>query len=452
MKADCNHGVSAPSEDQEKINYWVATCTDPEGTDPEDAVDLTDGIDVRLGVKGDKRSLSAFHSSRDTECLNAAGGYARACEVQCVLTGIRGPLVILHGLFSISLCSEVYAVAGLGQGWWNDCFYLTCNNKWYPPSDKPVYPYLVQGRAELRLLGRLRGANDDKSQSSHLNQDNPARPNSPASTAAENRHTTQALRNTNTTMLTEITVQPPRRGARSCVMRAAEVRSEEPHLGRIIYALGNLPAADRDDWKKLLHDFHRDEDVQQKVDQYLRAAHKHLEWATADAYSHGVCYRVKQLITESTRFGYYSGAITRSAPHSNHVLALGNFGGSSCPLVLDGCPERNATRDAGRLVLMQMFPHSCTLNCKVAIIETIPGLELHVIEALVDIPVGAYPTFNYDALATETEKRRGKSFWRWFQPFVPKDERAGGVCRESNAFAQAHRVDARTDSGVMSGS
>ena len=161
------------------------------------------------------------------------------------------------------------------------------------------------------------------------------------------------------------------------------------------------------------------------MDHYLRAAQKHLEWATADAYGHGLCYRVKQLITASTRFGYYSGAITCSAPHSNHVLALGNFGGSSYPLVLDGCPERNAASDAGRLGLMQMFPHSCAPNCKVAIIETIPGLELHVIEALVDIPVGAYPTFNYDALATETEKRRGKTFWRWFQPFFPKDERAG---------------------------
>ena len=30
-------------------------------------------------------------------------------------------------------------------------------------------------------------------------------------------------------------------------MHAAEVQSEEPHFGRIIYALGNLPAADRDD-------------------------------------------------------------------------------------------------------------------------------------------------------------------------------------------------------------
>ena len=46
-----------------------------------------------------------------------------------------------------------------------------------------------------------------------------------------------------------------------------------------------------------IHDFHRDEDVQQNVDQYLSAAHKHLEWATADAYGHCVCYRVKQMIT-----------------------------------------------------------------------------------------------------------------------------------------------------------
>ena len=166
-------------------------------------------------------------------------------------------------------------------------------------------------------------------------------------------------------MVTELTVQPPRRSARSCVLRAAIARSGEPRFARIIYTLGNLPAADRDDWRRLLHDFHRNEDVQQKVDHYLRAAQKHLEWATADAYGHGLCYRVKQLITASTRFGYYSGAITCSAPHSNHVLALGNFGGSSYPLVLDGCPERNAAGDAGRLGLMQMFPHSCAPNCKV---------------------------------------------------------------------------------------
>ena len=42
----------------------------------------------------------------------------------------------------------------------------------------------------------------------------------------------------------------------------------------------------------------------------------------------------------------------------------------------------------GRLGLIQVSPHSCTPNCKEAIIETIHGLELHVIEALVDKPVG----------------------------------------------------------------
>ena len=125
-------------------------------------------------------------------------------------------------------------------------------------------------------------------------------------------------------------------------------------------------------------------------------------------------------MTESTRFGY-SGAITCSAPRSigQHYYI------SSCPLVLDCCPVRNATRDAGHLGLIQIFPNSRTPNCKVAIIETIPRLELHVIEAFVDIQVGGYPTFNYDAVATETEKRRGETFWRWFQSFVPKDELAG---------------------------
>ena len=78
-------------------------------------------------------------------------------------------------------------------------------------------------RAGLRLMGRLRGANDDNSQSSHLHQDNPALPNLPASTAEEIRHKTQAPRSTNTTMVTDITVQPPRRSARSCVMCAAQV-------------------------------------------------------------------------------------------------------------------------------------------------------------------------------------------------------------------------------------
>ena len=80
-------------------------------------------------------------------CLTPADGYAKACEVQRVLTGDRGPpalVVVLHGLSSSSLCSEVYTAAGLGPGLWNDRFYLICNSKRFPPSDVLVYPYLVQ--------------------------------------------------------------------------------------------------------------------------------------------------------------------------------------------------------------------------------------------------------------------------------------------------------------------
>ena len=142
-------------------------------------------------------------------------------------------------------------------------------------------------------------------------------------------------------MATDTTVQPPRRSARSCVKRAAEVSSEESQFGRIIYALGNLPAADWDDWRKLFHDVHRNEDVQRMVDQCLRAAHEHLEWATDEACGHSMCYQFKPLITKSTLFGYYSRAITCTVPFSNHVLTLGDFLGSPCNLqvVLDGCPD-----------------------------------------------------------------------------------------------------------------
>ena len=80
---------------------------------------------------------------------------------------------------------------------------------------------------------------------------------------------------------------------------------------------------------------------------------------------------------------------------------------------------RNTTSDAGHLGLMQMFPHSCASNCKVAIIKSNPGLELYLIESLVDIPVHGYPTFNYNALATETEKLTGETFWRWSRTSGP---------------------------------
>ena len=146
------------------------------------------------------------------------------------------------------------------------------------------------------------GPNDVNSQSSRLNKDNLTRQNSPACVAAESRH--KVPRRTSTTMATDTTVQPPRRSSRSCVKRAAEVSSEESQFGRIIYALGNLPAADWDDWRKLLQDFHRDEDVQRMVDQCLRAAHNHREWATDEACGHSMCYWLKPLITKSTIFSY----------------------------------------------------------------------------------------------------------------------------------------------------
>ena len=79
--------------------------------DPEDAADLADGIETRQGVKGDQGSRNLLQSLGDSKYLNAADGYAKACGVQCVLTGVRGPPVVLHGLFSSSLCSEVYTSA-----------------------------------------------------------------------------------------------------------------------------------------------------------------------------------------------------------------------------------------------------------------------------------------------------------------------------------------------------
>ena len=103
----------------------------------------------------DKRSRNCFHCCGDTECLTAAEGYTKAFKVQRVLTGDKGPPVVLRGLSSSSLCSEVYTAAGFGPGLWNDCFYLICNSKRFPTSDVPVYPYLDHLRAVLRQTGRL---------------------------------------------------------------------------------------------------------------------------------------------------------------------------------------------------------------------------------------------------------------------------------------------------------
>ena len=93
-------------------------------------------------------------------------------------------------------------------------------------------------------------------------------------------------------------------------------------------------------------------------------------------------------------------------------------------LILNGCPERNATQDAGQLGRLQMVNHSCAPNCKIESIPTVPGLELYVLEALDDIPVDDEPLINYDACATVTEKTEGTTFWQWSP--IPRGAPKGG--------------------------
>ena len=355
---------------------------------------------------------------------------AENCAVQCVLTDCWGRVILLHGLSGSSSCSDVCEAAGLGQNLWSDHFYLVCNGRRFPPSDELLSGFLVDGRAEFQLMTRLRGANDPEQGSPPTCQPNPtnsvrkglsisARQTRTSAgivaVTAQRQNTAGELSHSANNAMVEVG-QSLRRSTRSSVREAAPKCLDESLLVRVIYTLGDLPASDKNDLRDMLHSFHRDPSVQLAADQYLRAAHKHLEWVTDTTGVYGVRYRVKRLIPKGTLFGFYSGSITRSALCSNHRLGVGHFGGISCSVYLDGCTIRDATGDAGLLGLVQMVDHSCSPNCEVEPIQTGPGLELFVLRALDDIPVGAEPTFNYDARATKEMKASGISFWRWSPP------------------------------------
>ncbi len=99
---------------------------------------------------------------------------------------------------------------------------------------------------------------------------------------------------------------------------------------------------------------------------------------------------------------------------------------------IDGCTRRNAVGDAGTLGLLQMVNHSCTPNCRVVPAQTFSGIELLILEALVDIADEEEITID-----SATLKQCGLTFWQWQPPSSPAAE---GLLRIQCGCAGAGRV------------
>ena len=214
--------------------------------------------------------------------------------------------------------------------------------------------------------------------------------------------------------------QPVRRSQRRRVGKASALEQDVSKIRRIVYVLGDLPTKDLSEWDQMLYEFHVDDAVQDEVDNVLQSAQHYLTWKISGG--HGRGYTAARHIPKLTRFCYYSGALTipASAAGSNHCITMGtDIAGFHYLVVIDGCTTKNAVRDTGTLGLLQMVNHSCTPNCRIVPIQTNSGIELLILEALHDIPVGDEITIDYDAQASESAKQRGQTFWQWQPPTSP---------------------------------
>jgi hypothetical protein len=201
--------------------------------------------------------------------------------------------------------------------------------------------------------------------------------------------------------------------------------------------LGDLPEEDLTEWERMLHAFHTDDTLQDKVDEVTRSAQYYLKWRVSEQ---GRSYAAARHIPKLTTFCYYSGELTpqTTATASNHRISMGfAVGGFSYLVEIDGCTTRNAVGDVGTLGLLQMVNHSCTPNCRVVPVQTFSGIELLILEALVDIADDEEITIDYDAAASATSKQCGLTFWQWQPPASPAAE---GLCRIKCGCAGAGRT------------
>lgn len=98
--------------------------------------------------------------------------------------------------------------------------------------------------------------------------------------------------------------------------------SQNHPIRRIVYVLGDLPEEDLTEWGQILHDFHTDDVLQDKVDDVLRSAQHYLQWRTSEC---GQSYAASRHIPRRSTFCYYSGALTTHEPatRSKHRITMG---------------------------------------------------------------------------------------------------------------------------------